>query len=296
MTAQELPAPLVDANVDLRGYEFMPFFGDRLFGSETWMECNPEAKVAALRLWWRAYAHEVPAGSLPAKDVLICQYAGYEANPRAWARLKPSAMRGWVLCSDGRLYHPFVAELATEAFVRRLEQRNRTEKARNARLSKILSQKENSPPNPSVTDSVGSLLQSPQDRTGQDRTENLSSTEVSARTPPPKASAAKATRLPADWVLPRAWGEWALSEQATWTATEVRKCADRFRDHWLAAGGQNARKVDWEATWRNWVRREPAKGVKNGKPSIHEQRAATLAAFAAKPVERDITADSELVG
>jgi hypothetical protein len=29
----------------------------------------------------------------------------------------------------------------------------------------------------------------------------------------------------------------------------------RFRDHWLAASGANARKHNWDAAWRNWCRK-----------------------------------------
>lgn len=70
---------------------------------------------------------------------------------------------------------------------------------------------------------------------------------------------ARATRLPDDWQLPRAWGLWAQTEGGLSEAT-VRREADKFRDHWHAAGGQNARKRDWQATWRNWVRRVPEFG------------------------------------
>lgn len=31
--------------------------------------------------------------------------------------------------------------------------------------------------------------------------------------------------------------------------------AAKFRDHWRSASGQTARKCDWPATWKNWVRR-----------------------------------------
>jgi len=31
--------------------------------------------------------------------------------------------------------------------------------------------------------------------------------------------------------------------------------AAKFRDHWLAKAGKDARKADWMATWRNWIRR-----------------------------------------
>jgi len=64
------------------------------------------------------------------------------------------------------------------------------------------------------------------------------------------------TRLPAEWTLPGGWGDWALKEQPTWTQAHLQTVADQFRDHWHAAAGQNASKMDWHATWRNWVRRE----------------------------------------
>ncbi|MFX3545051.1 hypothetical protein [Ralstonia mannitolilytica] len=78
-----------------------------------------------------------------------------------------------------------------------------------------------------------------------------------AASPAPR-SPSKAARLPLDWVLPKALGDWALQERPDWTAEHVRKVADQFRDHWHAQGGANARKVDWAAAWRTWVRREPA--------------------------------------
>jgi len=30
--------------------------------------------------------------------------------------------------------------------------------------------------------------------------------------------------------------------------------ADQFKDYWIAQPGQKGVKLDWEATWRNWVR------------------------------------------
>ena len=66
----------------------------------------------------------------------------------------------------------------------------------------------------------------------------------------------RGTRLPDDWVLPKTWGEWALIEKPGWTEADVRKTAEAFSDHWHANGNHSsARKLDWQATWRNWVRR-----------------------------------------
>lgn len=124
----DLPAPLVSADVDLRGMPFMPLYGDRLFKSATWIGASPEAKVAALRLWWQSYAHEVPAASLPDDDTLLADYAGYGIAVKAWQKIRQQAMRGWVLCSDGRWYHRIVAEFALEAWQGR--QRNREKQRR----------------------------------------------------------------------------------------------------------------------------------------------------------------------
>lgn len=84
--------------------------------------------------------------------------------------------------------------------------------------------------------------------------------------PATRSDRSRASRLPSDWVLPKSWGDWALAERPDWTADTVRKVADQFRDHWLSKGGADARKVDWEATWRNWVRREKSlSGAGNSK-------------------------------
>lgn len=68
----------------------------------------------------------------------------------------------------------------------------------------------------------------------------------------------RGSRLSEDWELPDDFKAWALAEFPAWTEGFVKQVAARFRDHWIAASGQNASKVDWSGTWRNWCRREPA--------------------------------------
>jgi hypothetical protein len=114
---------------------YMPLYGDRLFGSATWIGATAEAKVAALRLWWRSFAHEVPSASLPDDDTLLADYAGYGVGVKAWRKVKAQAMRGWVKCSDGRLYHKTVAEVALEAWEQRKRNREKQERWRNKNRS-----------------------------------------------------------------------------------------------------------------------------------------------------------------
>lgn len=72
----------------------------------------------------------------------------------------------------------------------------------------------------------------------------------SAERPTPK----RGTRLTADWVLPKSWGEWALASCVI-TEAQIRREAENFRDFWIAKPGAGGVKLDWPATWRNWIRR-----------------------------------------
>lgn len=62
----------------------------------------------------------------------------------------------------------------------------------------------------------------------------------------------KALRLSAEWQLPNTWGQWAI-EQGLSRDSVVLEAA-KFRDYWIAKSGKDAAKLDWQATWRNWIR------------------------------------------
>jgi uncharacterized protein YdaU (DUF1376 family) len=65
----------------------------------------------------------------------------------------------------------------------------------------------------------------------------------------------RGSRLAQDWFLPKPWGEWAQTERPE---LNIRQTADQFRDYWIAQAGQKGVKLDWAATWRNWVRNSKA--------------------------------------
>lgn len=98
--------------------------------------------------------------------------------------------------------------------------------------------------------------------------------------PPPSADKAKGARLPLGWVLPKRWGDWALQERQDLTAEDVRSEAECFADHWHSKAGADARKVDWEATWRNWVRRVDRRRA-SGSAGSAQQGAGKFAGAAA---------------
>lgn len=73
-------------------------------------------------------------------------------------------------------------------------------------------------------------------------------------TAPQSDAKKRGSRLADDWVLPKHWGEWALSQFPNWSVQEIRTESEKFRDFWVAKSGKDAAKLDWEATWRNWCR------------------------------------------
>jgi hypothetical protein len=127
MTETTLPPPLVDSRVDLRDFDFMPLDVARLRDSSLAIEATGEEFRAAVLLWCAAW-HQTPAASLPDNDQALSTYAGYgRTEVRAWRKVRTGALRGFVLCSDGRLYHVVLAEKANEAWEGRLRHRHKKE-------------------------------------------------------------------------------------------------------------------------------------------------------------------------
>jgi hypothetical protein len=82
--------------------------------------------------------------------------------------------------------------------------------------------------------------------------------------------------------LPAGWGKWALSEG--WPEATIRIQADTFADFWRSKAGKDAAKLDWEATWRNWMRKVPKIARShNGAPPQREQ---SMAEFMRQRLER----------
>lgn len=85
---------------------------------------------------------------------------------------------------------------------------------------------------------------------------------------------ARGSRIAPDWVP--SLKDYAFAHQAGLSREEINREADRFRDYWIAASGRNAVKLDWSATWRNWIRSD----YRKPKASQHRGGAEqTLSAF-----------------
>lgn len=138
MIVSTLPEPLTPAGCDLRDFPFLPIDIARLFGSEFHALADDSEWRAGITLWLKSF-HQVPAASLPDDDIALARLAELGRDVKTWKRLRERALHGWVKCSDGRLYHPVVAEKVMEAWKGKQSQRARTCKARiSAFLTRLL--------------------------------------------------------------------------------------------------------------------------------------------------------------
>ena len=120
----DLPEPMTPPECDLRGYDFMPLLGQRMFTSEFYLRSSAEGFRAGIRLLWAAW-QQCPAGSLPDDDVMLCRLADLGTNLKRWRKLRPEALKKFIKCSDGRLYNPLLSEWVLTAWKKRLRERER---------------------------------------------------------------------------------------------------------------------------------------------------------------------------
>jgi hypothetical protein len=293
------PQPPVSAEVDLRGLEYMPLFGTHLFGSEFNARASDAAWRAAVTLWWAAWQQK-PAGSLPNDDTALCRLADLGRDLKAWRAVREVALHGFTECADGRLYHGFLCEQALIAWDKRVKDRVRKAQYRAGLAAKDMPKPPKEPETGAGPD-TGQDADVPRDTTGTGQGRNAdvpadgnrrdgtgrdgTGKDVNPTPPPapagqspapqdaqPEAASSKATRLAEDWKLPEEWAADARQLAPMITDAGIQRTADTFADYWRGLGGAKARKVDWRATWRNWVRRENDRA-----PSIVRPMARVLA-------------------
>jgi hypothetical protein len=183
-TGGETPDPLVPAEVDLRGLEYMPLFGGRLFSSRFDAKASDSEFRAALNLWWQAWI-QVPAASLPNDDDELCKLAGLARNLDAWHAVRDRALHGFTLASDGRFYHEILAQHALAVWMRRVDAREKMRRWRGSASSHSENQERNGNVKAEVKVSKG------------------------------KGKVKKETPLPPlpDWIDPEAWRGYEASRQ-----------------------------------------------------------------------------------
>lgn len=173
-----VPDPLTPRACDLRDFEFMPLHVGRLRDSGTAASTTAEEFRAALMLWAAAW-HQVPAGSVPDDDANLSKLAGYGFAVAQWRKVKRGALSNFIKCSDGRLYHRVVCEIALNSWESKLKHAHekmcdRLRKENRARLEKKAEQlpiptfdewKSATFPAETITNSIGNDI-SKQDTSG----------------------------------------------------------------------------------------------------------------------------------
>lgn len=161
----------------------MPYYGQHLIGSEFNAKATDAEFRAAHNLWWAAW-HQVPAASLPDNDSALARFADLGRDVRAFRRVKDAALHGFVKCSDGRLYHQFLAREAQKAWAEKQRYERKKERTKQ-RVQQWRNESCNALHNGDVrvTDSVTNGVRTPltgQDTTGQDKTVHKRSKESQA--------------------------------------------------------------------------------------------------------------------
>ncbi|CAB4121647.1 Protein of unknown function DUF1376 [uncultured Caudovirales phage] len=59
----------------------------------------------------------------------------------------------------------------------------------------------------------------------------------------------RGSRLPTDFVFPKEWADFCIQQRPD---LNLQQTFDSFKDYWVSA--PKGTKLDWSATWRNWVR------------------------------------------
>lgn len=185
-----VPAPLTPPDCDLRGMPFMALDVVRLLDSDFFALTTGDEFKAGVALWCKSW-NQLPAGSLPANDRVLAYLSGVGAA--GWPSVREMALHGWIECTDGRLYHPTVAEKALEAWERRgdwneaqenKKSRQQRWRARCRALAQRLRDAGVTPPAGAKLETLESLCR----RHGVDPDETLQGAGVDAITSPGDAS------------------------------------------------------------------------------------------------------------
>ncbi|PGH55904.1 hypothetical protein CRT60_21890 [Azospirillum palustre] len=211
MSTEHLPDPLVPAEVDISKLDGFMLDTRRVLSSELLALSSGDEFKAAVILWCRAWQQR-PAASLPNNPAILASFAG--VTVQRWNKIKDMALRGFILCNDGRLYHRVLAEDAMRAWDSLLKRHDRTKKATEARKKGRDDDRNDGRQTPAQdarnderhvqrnddrNDQRNEVPTVARDRTGQDRTgqELRSKTEESSAGGRPPAGAHEAGR-PAD--------------------------------------------------------------------------------------------------
>lgn len=200
---------------------WMPLYiGDYLADTARLSTEQHGAYLLLLMDYWRS-------GKLPDNDLVLAQIC--KLTPDAWSNAK-AMLKPFFSIEQGFWIHKRVEQEMAEAKVNQTKKHERAVKAAEARWKNATSNAKamlNECPSPSPSPSPV-----------------LNTIEVAKA---PKAQRLKLESLPVDW------NNFCLQERPDLNPKEVW---NQFKDYWAGVAGSKGTKLDWFATWRNWVRNQ----------------------------------------
>jgi uncharacterized protein YdaU (DUF1376 family) len=207
---------------------------------------NDSQSMAYLRLIWEYYATEQPLDN-------DCNAIAFKIGSSASD--VEQILRHFFFLYDGKWHQSRCDTVIAEFYAK-------SEKARTSANIRWEEKKKNA-----------NELRTHSDRNANEPKNDATHNPIPISKPKVKSIGATASRLPADWYPSDDDFSFCRNERPDLTPSEV---ANRFRDYWIAMPGAKGRKLDWRATWRNWVRNE--KKI-NGKSQYQINQDATARAL-----------------
>jgi len=178
---------------------------------------------------------------IPSDDVSLARIAGADV---ACFKLASSKVKAFFKEEKGTLSHKMCDEILDEQDKLAKFRTERAKKGAEARHKKTAENKEIS-----ASSKQQALLKPATITVNNNNNLEKEDTKVSSKNKKPS----KGTRLPDDWDCSTKLGLWAMDEYGM-SRDEVAQEIYSFQDYWKAKTGANAIKLDWDATFRNWIR------------------------------------------
>jgi hypothetical protein len=165
-----------------------------------------------------------------------------------WRRVKAGyRFHQWTQDSDGTKRNPSRKEVEEE----------RRKKADAGRKGGLSSAKTRSATQAGAQAAASRLVQPP---TRPDPTQEEQVLFAASKTSAPKPEGRRGTRLPDDFDVTEDMKGWARKNTPTAGPTDHAA----FVDYWRSQPGTKGTKLDWVATWRNWMRKAHADNQRRG--------------------------------
>lgn len=217
---------------------WMPLFiGDYLADTTRLTTEQHGAYLLLIMDYWRN-------GAPPDDDSILANIT--KMQQRDWKKIKSAVLTFFVL-TDGAWTHSRIERELEDAAAGKKKAEEKAKKAAEARWGKASPEHSNSDAPSNATSIPQALLK---ECPSQSQSQSPSIKPIKSKT-----ESASASRLPADWMPNDVDVKFCQAERPE---LHVEATALRFRDYWVAQPGVKGRKVDWSATWRNWVRNERA--------------------------------------